>query len=492
MLVFELGTAAGHHLSWTGTDGVFPPDQLQYLAWVRDASRHGLVSDLFVLAPSAHDYLQPAIAVSGGLTALGVVPWLALLLWKPVAVLGILFAVRAYCRRMLPPGAARYAALAAALFAGSAGVLVDEWLPFWAWGYPFGLMAAAAMIGALLLYARDRERLMVGWAAPLLGLIASWLHPWQGELLILIVVGAEAACWLPVRPATFEPRRLLLPAVTIVFTALPLLYYGVLDHADLVWRLGRAAGVHPRPFWRVTAPLLPMAAIAALAYRKPPRDFLQAATMAWPIAAVVVFELSLHVFAATPLHAFLGITIPLAILAVQGVRNTERLRRLPRAAAIGWLAVAAATVPFSVHMLQIGTRNATRIADHETFITHDERRALDYLASDRTPGGVISDFALGSVVPGVTGRRTYVGDATWSVPRPDLRYNATFNLFFWVHESRRNVRRLVSKSGARFVLASCHARDPHLAAKLGPLLVAIHRFGCATVYQVRAGPRYLI
>ncbi len=43
---------------WTGVNGVYVQDVTQYLAWVRDASRHVLVSDLFVLRASPHDYLH--------------------------------------------------------------------------------------------------------------------------------------------------------------------------------------------------------------------------------------------------------------------------------------------------------------------------------------------------------------------------------------------------------------------------------------------------
>src|ERR1700727_2747945 len=34
---------------WTGTDGVYIVDQMQYLAWIKDASKHILASNLFVL-----------------------------------------------------------------------------------------------------------------------------------------------------------------------------------------------------------------------------------------------------------------------------------------------------------------------------------------------------------------------------------------------------------------------------------------------------------
>ena len=47
-------------------------------------------------SPDAGRLLPARRGLSGGLSALGVVPWLSLLLWKPVAVVGCFFAVRAY------------------------------------------------------------------------------------------------------------------------------------------------------------------------------------------------------------------------------------------------------------------------------------------------------------------------------------------------------------------------------------------------------------
>src|SRR6185437_2218108 len=84
---------------WTGTDGVYIVDQMQYLAWIRDASHHVLSSNLFVLRATPHDYFQPAVVISGAITALGVAPWLSLLLWKPVAVIAGFWPARSYTRR---------------------------------------------------------------------------------------------------------------------------------------------------------------------------------------------------------------------------------------------------------------------------------------------------------------------------------------------------------------------------------------------------------
>ena len=191
VVALNLVLAAKHGLVWTGVDGEFPVDQMQYLAWIQDASRHVLVSDLFALRPTPHDYLQPMVAASGGLAALGLAPWLALLLWKPVAVAAVFSAVRAYSRRLFARRAEQRAALVLALFAATYGTLGDEWLPFISWGYSFGLVAVAAMVGALVAYDGSCRTGRFSLVPGALGLLASWLHPWQGELLILVVLSVE-------------------------------------------------------------------------------------------------------------------------------------------------------------------------------------------------------------------------------------------------------------------------------------------------------------
>src|SRR5436305_3996637 len=96
VLGLDLWQAVVNGRTWTGTDGVYIVDQMQYLAWIRDASHHLLASNLFVLRPTPADYFQPAVVVSAGLSALGLAPALALLIWKPVAVGATFLAFRAY------------------------------------------------------------------------------------------------------------------------------------------------------------------------------------------------------------------------------------------------------------------------------------------------------------------------------------------------------------------------------------------------------------
>ena len=199
VLALDLWQVLAHGLHWTGTDGEYTIDQLQYVAWIRDTAAHGLVSNLFVLHPTPADYFQPAIMISGGLTALGVAPWLSLLLWKPVAVVTFFFAVRAYVGRSLAGRWPQRTALVLTLFFGSFtyvygefNVLGDLAPVFLTWGYVFGVMALAAMVAALVAYGDARVTGRRLWLPGLLGALASSLHPWNGELLIGLILAAEA------------------------------------------------------------------------------------------------------------------------------------------------------------------------------------------------------------------------------------------------------------------------------------------------------------
>ncbi len=496
VLAQDLYQVIAHSRVWTGTDGLFIADQMQYLAWIRDASHHGLASDLFVLNQTPHDYLQPAVAVSALLTALGVTPWLSLMLWKPVAVLGAFFAIRGLCHQMLASRLARVCALALALFYGFNGTIGDEWLPFWSWGYPFGLMAIAAMLGSLLVYRRARQGGGRWWLAPLLGLLASWLHPWQGETLIVVLVGGELL-------ALFEPtsadggrppvtRRLALSTGTVVATALPLIYYGALDHFDSVWHLGRAATDRSWGLSGVLLSLVPLAAVAVLGYLRRPRSFLEGATMVWPFATLAIYLVSNAGLGATPLHAFAGVTIPLALLAVGGVTRllegrTGRLRgsrawSLSRLAAIA--VVAAFTIPAGVSMLRGTYHYMGPYKNDGNFLRSDEQRALGFLARDPQPGGVLAPFYLGMVIPEVTGRHTYIGDYLWSVPSYLARFHNTFQFFKWPWAGPE-ARAFALSTGARFILADCHGHAGGLTVKLRPIVDAIYNFGCSTIYRVK-------
>jgi hypothetical protein len=485
VLALDLWQVVAHGRVWTGTDGVYIVDQMQYLAWISSASHHLLASNLFVLRSTPADYFQPAVAISGGLAALGLSPSLSLLLWKPVAVGATFFAFREYANRSLTGLWPRRLALLLALFFGSftiiygdVGVIGDLFPGFLSWGYTFGLIALACMVAGLLTYDRVRTRDGLVWWPGLLGALASLLHPWNGEELIVVLLAAEAVMWLR-RPHTL--RQLKLPLVTVAITGLPLLYYLMLGRADISWRLARVASRHGFSLWSILLAIVPLLLPALLAYRRWPANFLAVATRAWPLAALAVFLVSASGFSATPLHAFQGITLPLAVLAVQGVQRVG-WRRLPYARWITAAVVAALTIPATTEELNNARTLAAPTPDNANFIARDERSALDYLADDRDPGGVLTRSYLGAAVPAKTGRRTLVGDCLWSEPNCIQRVNMAQALFDGTLTPSA-ARAFVQSTGAAFLLADCTA-SANLARTLRPLIDSIHRFGCATVYDL--------
>lgn len=465
---------------WTGVNAVYAQDVTQYLAWIRDASQHVLVSDLFVLRATPHDYLQPAIVVSGGLVAIGVAPWLALALWQPVAVCGVSLAACALVHHELRGRVGRRVALALALFGGLIGTFQDLWLPWWTWGYVFGVLSLAAMIGSLLLYERAAQSNASVWPATVLAGLAAWLHPWQGALLALIVAGA--ALVVETQPHQSRPARrwraLWRTAPVLIAISLPLGYYALLDWTDPAWRLSERSLAGGLPPWQVLLMLTPLLAPALLAYRVRPRSFIAAAARVWPPAAFAVYLASRDGLGNEPLHAFLGISIPLAILAVDGI-GTLRWPALAPRRTLATLAVLILTVPQGVSEL---TGKWRFVRPSATPITQSDWRAVRYLGRDRQPGGVLAGFALGRYIPAETGRRTYIGDVFWSEPHPQARQSEVARLLAG-RMTPAQAESFVSSTGARFLLADCAVRAK-LESDLGPIIRSVRRFGCATVYEL--------
>jgi hypothetical protein len=497
VLGLDLWQVLVHGQVWTGTDGSYSTDQLQYLAWIQSASRHVLVSNLFVLHGTPADYFQPAVAISGLLVAAGLSPAVALLVWKPVAVVGLFLAVRAFARSALPDAGRRAwaAVIALTLFYGSFtvvygsfGVLGDLFPGFLSWGYPFALMAIAAAAFALVTYASARRERRFAWTPGLLGALASILHPWQGEVLVVTLVLAEltsAEVRSGLRSASWrsllDSSRLRLALAALGGTLLPLLYYLALDKLDLSWNLGRTASKHGLATASIALALAPLALVALLGYRGRARTFTSLAARAWPLATILVFFQSASAAGATPLHAFGGITLPLAVLAVGGCLRVNWPRvRYGRALVVA--VVLLATLPATGYELYVADLNARPTAGNANFITADERQALDYLRRDRTPGGVLTRFYLGSAVPARTGRHTFVGDCIWSEPGCSRR-DAWARTLLMGQMPAAEARQFVRSTGARFVLSDCGA-DADLTQDLRPLLVSVHRFGCAAVYQL--------
>jgi hypothetical protein len=358
-------------------------------------------------------------------------------------------------------------------------VLGDLFPGFLSWGYTFGLMALAAMVWALVVYEDARRTGRRLWLPGLLGALSSLLHPWNGELLIALVVAGELVMLASRR---YGRNHVRLTLATLIGTGVPLLYYAILGKADINWKLAQLASKHAFSFWSIALAVLPLLLPAAVAYRTRPTTFLAAVTRTWPLAAFAIFLLSGTSLGATPLHAFQGITVPLAVLAVEGLMLLG-WRRLPRPVLIGAVAVALFTIPATLKELSIAHTLAAPTRGNGNFIKRDERTALDYLAHDGEAGSVIAQPYLGAVVPGRTGRHSYVGDCLWSEPNC-LGLAAHSQALFNGSLSPAAARGFVRSSGARFVLADCFTRAD-MRTLLGPIIRSAHGFGCAAVYEVQ-------
>jgi hypothetical protein len=488
---------------WIGTDGPIVSDQVQYVAWVRESAAHVLIANPFKLETSAASFLHPGLVLSGAATHIGVAPWIAYLLWKPVAVVSLFGAVRAYAWRVLSGTAQRRCALILALFyVAPAAALADYldltrqlalqviasemWPGLYLWGYPFTAIAIAALAGALLAYDRDRRAGRVRPWAPLLGLVCAWLQPWQGATLLAILVVSEIILWR-LDPL---PRPALLAATTLA-TVAPLCYYAFLSRFDPSWALASEANrTELFRWWRLGFALAPLALPAAVAYARRTRDFQGVAVRVWAPAAIAIYcFIGITRIGTFPPHALQGLSIPFAVLAVAGV-STVRPRLRPAAKlAIGAFLVALLTVPALARELNRARTQATAddpfsvvLGAAGAFVNANERDAFDYLERAPARGGVLASRRLGQMVPAQTGRHTWVGLLSWT-PNLDQRARLA-DALLGGQLAPSDARSLVRSSGARFVLSDCLNRAD-LTEALRPILVSVRHFDCVTVYRVR-------
>ncbi len=480
-----------------GSDGFLVVDQLQYLGWLRQAADHVAAANLYDIGPLRHTFVHPGVVLSGLLHKAGLGVAAAYLVWKPVAVAALFAGSLALVRARLGRSDDRGLALVVGLFfcspvaalVGWAGLGGQEtkfrldfstgelWIGSYLWGYLFTAIAVGLLPLALVAYERGRgggSRRMLAVAA-VGGLLCAWLQPWQGATFAIVLVGAEGL--LVARRSRSAPAAARDLGGPLVATGLPLLYYLVLSRADPAWELAQVANDFPRwPLWVTVVALAPLAIPAAAAYRLPAVDFGSLALRLWPAAGLLIFYAPVGTF---PFHAFQGLQLPLAVLAVLAWRAERGTRPLPRGAALALVALL--VVPGTAYRAQ-QLADAVRLGRQPHFLTVGERDALRALAADREPGGVLAPVYSGLLVPAYTGRQTWVGAGSWT---PDFRARrALAESLFGGALSPARAEALVRRSGARFLLSDCHGRariDRVVAGFTDPP----RRFGCATVYRVR-------
>jgi hypothetical protein len=484
---------------WTGTNGLYLGDQMQYLGWISDSAKHVLIGNPYRTTQSPHDYLEPGLAISGALVRLGVSVWLSYIMWVPVAAVTLFVAARAYVRRLVTGTAARRCALILALFYISPlaefaerthwnhvvfirSMSLEMWPGFYLWGYPFTAITIALMVGTLIAYERDRRDGRVRLWAPVCALFCAWLQPWQGATLILVILLSEAFLWW-----RKQRTSLVLPVTTAAGALLPLGYYFLLSHLDASWALsGKVNFSQGLPIGDLLLTVLPLGVCAAFAYRGYPSTFQDLSVRIWPFGAFAVLKfIQLAHVGTFPKHSLQGLSIPLSVLAVIGAR---RLVPLPaKSKVVLGSVLVAALIGFPVAQ---ELENARTIAtpsifgSQPYFITPSERDAFAYLKSTPLTGAVLSPVYLGQTVPAETGRNTWVGIFSWTPDYP--KRVALSNQLFSGQLSPSASINLIRSSGARFLLADCQHRTD-LGSMLRSILQSERHYGCATVYTIRQG-----
>jgi hypothetical protein len=490
----------------TGVNGGDYFDQFQYLAWIRDEGSHLLASNLWVTGPTPHDYVQPMYLVSGILWRLGLSLQLAYVLWKPVAVLVLFLGFAVYVRHTVQSGRwARVAALALALFYVTPVLPFDDWLHFLSPGHTYQLVLAvndpdavlnlwglehtAIAIGLMPVFLIACERLLADepppgrlWlvTAAVAGLLVSWLHPWQGAILLGVLGGLFL-----VRGPRRRYLRLAIPAAA---TLAPLIYGLILSRTDASWHAFEVASTRSPsvPVWALFASFAPIAALAVLGLRRPRGDR-EWMLLLWILATVAVYV----VIPQFPPHALCGISLPLAVLAVAGWRRAVTRLRAPRAlaAAAAVAAVLLLTVPSLVDHFNglpdnFANTSSGAISRSMYRLTDDQADALRFLDRDPQRGAVLAPWLLSLSVPAFTDRPVYVGHLQWEPRGVLLAADTFFASQATVPPGTR--RAILAASKARFVLASCDSSS--LGSALAPVARPVARFGCVTVYETRAAP----
>jgi hypothetical protein len=491
------------HASWTGADGligadgVLGADQLQYLAWARGVALHGLAPDLFTLGRSGSVYLEPASGLAGALAAAGTSLVTGYLVVKAIAVLVLAAGVTAWCRRLLGgrgrPVGPELAAVALALYAVTPATALVNWLQLGSarfrfdiylagdelltatklWGYMPAALAIGLMCLALLALERSLEaggaRAIASAAAA--ALLCAWLHPWQGITLGLIVVGLAAL--------RRRPQELPGFALVLLGLAIPLAYYGLLEHTDPAWRMAARNEQGPRlPATVLLACLGPLVLLALPGLRRLGRGapLAEQALVLWVPAGLATYWLN----GAFATHALQGLSVPLAVLVVRGGARW----RLPAAGA--WVGVLLLTLPGLAYDARKFVRTS-RSGLVQYALPRADARALRWAAREAPAGGILAPAPFAAVIPAQTGRPVWVGHGDWSPDYPARARRA--DRLFAGRMGPAAAQALVRATGARLLVSDCgHRRgQERLGRALGGSVVETRRFGCARVYVERGG-----
>jgi hypothetical protein len=486
----------------TGANGYDAYDQLAYLAWIRDSGDHVLASNLWQVAATPHDYLHPMFFVSGVLARLGLSVQLAYLLWKPVAVLVLFGGFSAYVQHLLPGRRrAQSVALLLALFYETPVLAVGAWTNHLSlnhlfdliltgddahsalnlWGFDHTAIAIGLMPVCLIAIDRLRsaptDRLRTRWTlvGGAAGALVSWLHPWQGSMLLLAMAGLLVL--------SGSRRRWLSVGLVGLGTAIPLLYGVVLSRTDASWQLFQhhTIGTAPGPAWALLASLGPLVLLALFGLRRPAGDR-EWLLLLWVLACAAVYFL-LPEF---PAHALSGITLPLSILAVRGWQRASSRLPDPVRATAAVSAVAAVTVPAAAYKAQqvwndVRDPGHAYIAGFEILST-DQAGALRFISHAGGRGGVLAAQPLALSVPAFTGHPSYNGHFMWE----SGAQLAAGSAFFAPGTPSSQRQAILRASKVEFLILGC-GTSPAVSDAAATVMKPAASFGCTTVLRRRSG-----
>ena len=486
----------------TGSDGFLVVDALQYLNWLRQSGVHLAAANLYDFAELKYTFVHPGLIFAGLLHQLGIGLVMSYALVKPFAIGSMFFGAAALVHRHLDRLSDRRTALATALFycapaAAFAGWLLapsseakfqldfaggEVWNGSYLWGYSFTAVAVGLVPLGLVAWERGRSggrpKLVVAAAA--CGLFAAWFQPWQGATFAGIVVVTEL---LRVRGDQLSPTRAIRNFAPVALTVgLPLIYYFVLSKVDPAWTLaGTANNERPRwPLWVLVSTLGPLAIPAALAYgRESWNSAGNVALRVWPLVGLGIYFAPVGTF---PFHAIQGMQLPLAVLAVIGIRGRLRERPLPIIAAM--VGVGLLCVPGTFYRVS-QMKDAVNAGQQAFFLTNAEHAALTWLDSNPQAGGVVTENYLGTVIPAWTGRQTWIGAGSWT-PMFEHRRKLVDALFAG-RLSAANARQMLQRQGAGFILEDCRAK-PGFSRSVEAFTTQVWADGCVKVLRINGVP----
>jgi hypothetical protein len=475
----------------TGANGLFPADQLQYLAWITSMAEHGLAASNFDLGSHRHVYIGPVFFVSSLLVRAGASPQLAYLLWLPIATGALVMAYRSFVASSLSDRFDRACALCLALFAFTPLLPIGDWVgliggdvardfglvatdtsPVLAlWGaFPVALVLALCVVVLVaaerILAAKRPSPATLGLCAGT-ALLASWTHPWQGIVLIVTLAGLALA--------EGRRRQVLWLAVPAVAAGLPLVYFHLLPTLDSAWetaRLGTSliSGFDRAVTLAAVAPLT-LAALPALLRR--PSTQRGKTLRIWVVATFATWAVD----PPYEIHALETLTLPLAILAAEGWRGLQ----VRKPVLLGFVALM--IVPGAIWATKV---LEVQVREHRGayLLRPADRAALDYVRSSAPPGGVLAPFEISMAVPAFTDRPTWIGHPVWT---PWFFYRVTQGeRLFAGRSSDAGAVRFVRHLKPRIVLAPC-GTSPRLSRQLEQIVERSRRFGCAAVYVLALG-----